>query len=51
MTTKEDIQRAYPWYSYRTRKLGDPILRMHNEAIEFLLYISAFNDKTEHQNN
>lgn len=34
----EEVGVAYPWYSERTRKLQDPILRMHNEAIDFYLH-------------
>lgn len=30
---REENQRAFPWYAETTRKLSDPILRMHNEAI------------------
>jgi hypothetical protein len=35
---------AFPWYSEHTRKLTDPILRMHNEAIELYLYLSPLSD-------
>jgi len=44
-----DFSDSYPWYSERTRKLSDPILRMHNEAIEFYLYTQP--TKEEHERN
>jgi|JI9StandDraft_2_1071091.scaffolds.fasta_scaffold813224_2 hypothetical protein len=30
---REDAAVAFPWYSEVTRKIIDPILRLHNEAI------------------
>jgi hypothetical protein len=45
----QDISVAYPWYIERTRKLQDPILRMHNEAIDFYLYTQP--TKEEHEKN
>lgn len=40
MTSAEgqEVASAFPWYAERTRKLQDPILRLHNEAIDFFLY-------------
>lgn len=47
----EALGLAFPWYSEITSKLVDPILRMHNEAIEFYLYVSPLSDKALHQSN
>lgn len=34
----QDVSVACPWFTEKTRRLQDPILRMHNEAIEFCLF-------------
>lgn len=51
MTSAEgqDVASAFPWYIERTRKLQDPILRLHNEAIDFFLYTQPA--KEEHERN
>ena len=51
MTSAEgqDVTNAFPWYAERTRKLQDPILRLHNEAIDFFLYTQP--TKEEHERN
>ena len=51
MTSAEgqDITSAFPWYIERTRKLQDPILRLHNEAIDFFLFTQP--TKEEHERN
>lgn len=37
---KIGLDKAFPWYSERTRSIGDPILRMHNETIDFCLFMA-----------
>ncbi len=36
----EDIKLIQPWISKKTLSIKTPLIRLHNEIIEFYLYIS-----------
>lgn len=45
----QDVSVACPWFIEKTRKIQDPILRMHNEAIDFYLFTQP--SIQEHEGN